>query len=302
MRSTCLPGRFAHVLAWIFTLLLTLCLTLTCLTWQAHRVLTDTALHESVALNDQVTQKQMARIEEKVIELAETYSFQPETVMALVDSEALAQYSREVIAWWMGLVQENPNLEVPGFDTDDIETAVREDVLFQENTAANMRRTIARDQVAYQVGLAIKRAVLPVRADILSAVMPKLTEKVNLPGLARLVALSPLLCGASAGMAALVLMLLMRKRLSKAGLYIGAGLAAASLCAVGMLCLAGLLNIGGMIAEINSLLALQFNLLMGQIMLQVGLCAAVALAVGVGLIANHQRDIHKLCQRRHGKA
>lgn len=298
MRSIRLPGRFAHVLAWIFTLLLTLLLTLTCLTWQAHRVLTDTALHESVALNQQVTQEQLTRIEKKVNELAQTYSFQPETVMALVDSEALAQYSRQVIAWWMGLVQENPSLEVPGFDTSSMEAAVREDALFQENTAANMRRTIARDKVAYQVGLAIKRAVMPVRADILSAVMPKLTEKVNLPGLTRLVALAPVLCGVAAGMVALVLLLLMRKRLSKAGLYIGAGLAAAGLCSVGMLCLAGLLNIGGMIAEINSLLAVQFDLLMGQIMLQVGLCAAVALVVGVGLIANHQRDIHNLCQRR----
>lgn len=298
MRSIRLPGRFAHGLAWIFTLLLTLLLTLTCLTWQAHRVLTDTTLHESVALNQQVTQEQLTRIEKKVNELAQTYSFQPETVMALVDSEALAQYSRQVIAWWMGLVQENPSLEVPSFDTSSMEAAVREDALFQENTAANMRRTIARDKVAYQVGLAIKRAVMPVRADILSAVMPKLMEKVNLPGLTRLVALAPVLCGVAAGMVALVLVLLMRKRLSKAGLYIGAGLAAAGLCSVGMLCLAGLLNIGGMIAEINSLLALQFNLLMGRIMLRVGLCAAVALAVGVGLIANHQRDIHNLCQRR----
>lgn len=298
MRSIRLPGRLAHALAWAFTFVLTLCLTLSCLTWQFHRVLTDTELHESVALNEQVTQEQMARIESKVSELAQTYSFQSETVMDLVDSEALAQYNREVIGWWMGLVKENPTLAAPGFATGDIETAVRGDPLFQENTAANMRRTIARDKVAYQVGVAIKRAVLPVRVDFLSAVLPKVMERVNLPALACMVALAPLMCGVAAGVAALVLLLLMRKRLSKAGLYIGAGLAAAGLCSVSVLCLAGLLNIGGMVAEINHLLALQLDLLTGKMMQQVGLCAAVALVVGLGLIGLHQRDIHNLCQQR----
>lgn len=298
MRSIRLPGRAAHAFAWLLTMALTLCLTLTCLTWQANRLLTDTGLHEDVALDEQVAQAQMARIEKKVNELAQTYSFQPETVMALVDCEALTQYSREVIAWWMGLMQENPSIEVPGFDTGAIETAVREDPLFQESTAANLRRTIARDEVAYQVGLTVKRTVLPVRADILSAVMPKLMEKINLPALAHLVALAPLLCGIAATVAALALLLLMHKRLSKAGLYIGAGLAAAGICSAGLLGLAGLLNIGGMVAEINSLLALQLDLLMGQVMLQVGLCALVALAAGMGLIAYHQHDIHRLCRRR----
>lgn len=298
MRSVSLPGRFAHVLAWVLTMVLTLCLMLTCLMGQVNRLITDAGLHESVALNDRVTQAQMARIEAKVNELAQTYSFQPETVMTLIDDEALAQYSREVIAWWMGLVQENPSLTVPSFDTSAIEAAVRADELFQENTAANQRRTIARDNVAYQVGLAVKRAVMPVRADILSAIMPKVLEKVNLPALAHVVPLMPLLCGAAAVAAALVLLMLMRKRLSKAGLYIGAGLAAAGICSVGVLGLTGLLDIGGMVGEINSLLALQLDLLMGKVMVQVGLCALAALAIGLGLIAFHQRDIRRLCQRR----
>ncbi len=297
MRSVRLPGRVAHGLAWVLTLLLTLCLTMTCLAWQANRVLTAEKLHEDVALNSRVLEAQRARVEERVNQLAEDYSFQPETVMNLVSQDALVEYNRRVIGWWMGLFQPNPTIEVPVWDTAQVEQAVREDALFQQSTAANMRRTIARDKVAYQVGLAVKRAVLPVRADILAALLPKLMEKISLPALARGVGLLPVLCGAASGVLALVLLVLMRKRLTKAALYIGAGLGASGLSALGLCLMAGWLNIGGLVGEISSLLALQLELLASRVLLQVGIFAACALLAGLGLIALHQRDMHRLARR-----
>ncbi len=297
MKEIRLPGRVAHGAAWVLTLLLTLCLTMTCLGWQAARVLTDASLHEGVALDSRVQSAQMARIEEKVAQLAADYAFQPETIMSLIDEESLADYNRQVTRWWMGLFQPEPELEAPSWDTSAMEQAVREDALFQESTAANMRRTIARDKVAYQAGQAIRRAVLPVRADILAALMPTVTERVNLPALAHGVRLLPALCGAVACLAALLLLAVMHARLSKAALYLGAGLGAAGLCTLGLCLMAGLPGISGLVGQVSSLLALQLKLLGGALLRQAGIFAAAALLLGMGLIALHQRDMRRLCKR-----
>lgn len=301
MRSVRLPGRVAHGLAWLFTLLLTLCLTLTCLSWQAAHVLTDAGLHKSIALDSQVLSAQLARIEEKVNQLAEEYFFQPETVMTLVDEDALAEYNRQVISWWMGLFQPDAALDAPMWDTSAIEQAVRADALFMEHTAANMRRSIARDKVAYQVGLAVRRAVLPVRADILSALLPTVMERVNLPVLTQWVGRLPMLCGAASVAIALVLLLLMHVRPSKAALYIGAGLGASGMSVLGLYLIAALLDLGGLAGEISSLLAMQMGLLGRKLLLQAGLYAVAVLVAGLGLIGLHQRDMRRLCQSRRSR-
>ena len=298
-----MPGKAAHILAWVLTLLLTLALTAGCLTWQANRVLTEASVHESVALDGRVQQAQRNRIEARVQELAQTYSFQAEPVMALVSTDSIARYNRDVIAWWMGLLGKAPVFDVPAWPTREVESTVREDELFKANTPSEMRRTTARDKVAYQVGQAVQKAVLPVRADILSLLMPKVMEKVNVPTYMHYLSLLPLVCVIAAGILALVLLLLMIRRMSKAALYIGAALGASGLCALGMCGVFSLLGISGMVGEISALLALQLDILAEKVYLQVGIYAVIALALGMGLIALHQADIRRLAKsRRHSSA
>lgn len=298
MRSIRLPGKLAHTLSAILTLLLTLTLTLTCLTWQVNRVATDKALHEGIALDSRVADAQLARVEVRVNELAQAHAFQPETVMQFITRESLAQYSQEAIGWWMGLLQADPTMEAPEWDTYEIEQAVREDALFQENTPANMRRSTARDLVAYEVGVAVRKAVLPVRADILSIIMPKVLETVNVPSYMNYLALAPGLCAGASAVLALLILLVMLKRVSKAGLYVGAGLAASALCVAGVGVAVYLLDITGMIAQSSQLLAMQVSLLTKQIALQAGLYAGAALMAGLLLIGLHQADMRRLCRRR----
>lgn len=298
MRSIRLPGKLAHTLTIILTFLLILTLTLTCLTWQLHRVATDGALHEGIATDGRILALQMERIQARVEELAQEQHFHKETAMQFITDEALAEYNREVIAWWMGMMGEEPEVEAPEWDVSEIEAAVREDELFLENTPANMRRSTARDLVAYEIGIAVRRAVLPVRADILAIIMPKVLEKVDVPTLMNYLALAPKLCGGASIALALAILLVMLRRISKAGLYIGAGLAAAALCIAGVGGVVYLLGIPGMIAEISTLLAAQVSLLTKQVALQAGLFAAVCLVAGLVLIALHQADMRRLCRRR----
>lgn len=297
-----MPGKAAHILAWVLTLLLTLVLTAGCLVWQVNRVLTDGELHQSVALDSRVQQAQMTRIETRVQELAESYFFQPETVMNLVTPESVAQYNRDVITWWMGLLGEEPVMTAPVWATRAVENAVREDELFKANTPTEVRRTTARDKVAYQVGQVVKKAVMPVRAELLSIFMPKLLEKVDLPVYVHYVSLLPVVCGCAALILALMLVLLMRRRISKAGLYMGAALGASGLCVLGLCGFCALLDIGGMVAEISSLLALQLDILAGKVYTQAGIYAAISLIAGMVLIAWHQADIRRLANRRRRSA
>lgn len=299
MRSFRLPGRASHILAWIVTLLLTLSLTVAFLSLPLRQVLTDRSLHESVALDQQVVQLQYARIEAKVQELAAEYAFQPETVMALIQEDSLTQYTHQVIDWWMGLLAENPTTEVPSWDTGAIEAAVREDEVFKENTPANLRRSTARDKIAYPIGMAIKRAVLPLRADIFSALLPSLMNRFDLPLLTHAISLIPAVSVIISLLLALLLLALMFRRISKAALYIGAGLTASGLCSLGLCLLLGCLHLGESIAELSSLLALQYSLLLTRLSLPFLLGTVIAMLAGFGLIGLHQADMRRLCRRRH---
>lgn len=297
-----MPGKAAHILAWILTILLMLTLTAGCLTWQVNRVLTSASLHESVALDSRVQQAQMERIETAVQELAQRYSFKLETVTNLVTGENVAQYNRDVIGWWMGLLGKDPVIDAPVWSTREVEQAVREDELFKENTPSDVRRTTARDKIAYQVGQAVQKTVLPVRSDILSILMPKVLEKLDLPVYVHYVSLLPLLCAVASAVLALVLLLLMLRRISKAALYIGTALGASGLCALGLCGVFSLLGISGMVGEISTLLAMQMDLLAAKVYTQVGIYAAAALGLGLVLIGLHQADIRRLVRRRRRSA
>ncbi len=293
-----LPGRAARLVSGVLAFLLMLTLTSTCLAWQVNRVATDSDLHGEIATDSRITAMQMERVRQRVAELAGEYHFREETAMQFITEESLAEYSHKVIAWWMGLLGENPETEAPQWDTGELEQAIREDALFQEHTPANMRRTTARDLIAYEIGMEINRAVLPVRSDILSIAMPKVLEKVAVPVYMRYLAMVPMLCAGASAVLALLILLATLRRASKAARYIGIALAAAALCIVTVGVVVYLLDITGMIGEISTLLASQVSLLTKRVALQSGLFAAGCLAAGLALIALHQKDMRRLYRIR----
>ena len=280
------PARAASAfLALLTALMLTIC----CVSLLAHSLLTSVSLHEGVALDARVTNAQMARINARAEELAAQYGFAPESVLSVVTQDSVTAYSRQVIAWWMGLLGDYPVLEAPAYPTADIEAAVRADELFQASIPAVQQRTIARDSVAYELSRTVSRAVLPLRTELMTLAMPRLLEKVSLPvWLGRLGKL-PLVCAGTALRLMLVILLLLRARPDKAALYIGTALAGASLTVPGLMALAPLLNLGGMAAELSDMLALQLRVLYGRLALRALLAALPLLACGDGLIILHQR-------------
>lgn len=282
------PCVLAHVLAVLCAVMLVAAVAACGLTWQVNRLLTDAELHESVALDVRVTDVQFARVENTVHELAAKYAFAPETVMDLVTRESLADYSREVIAWWMGLLAEDPVLDAPEWDTADVEQAVREDELFQANTPSTQRRSVARDQVAYAVGQAVDRAVLPVRMKLVAPLLPMVFQKVDVLRYMGYLSMAPAVLAGAAAVLCLVILLAMRRRLSLGMLYIGSGLIGGAL----MLALAGAavfaLNVTGQVAELSPIMGMQLSLLTKQLAWQSGLYALACLTVGAVLIGLYQ--------------
>jgi len=293
MKKNRLPGKLAHGLAILATFLLTVVLSVGCITWQVREVAADEDLHTSIALNDRVQAAQMERIEGAVHDLAEQYHFSPDTVMGIVTPEAVAQYNRDVIAWWMQLLTDDPVTDAPEWDASEVEAAVREDALFQENTPSTQRRTIARDGVAYEVGRAVTKAVLPVRTTLLSLALPMALERVDVPHYMQLVNIAPRVCVLAAVALCVILVVLMRRRASKALMYLGSALAATALILAGCVLAVWSLGLTAMAGEVSSLLAMQLDLLIGHILLQAAVVTAVCLAAGCVLIAVHQHDMKR---------
>ena len=60
---------------------------------------------------------------------------------------------------------------------------------------------MARDSVAYEMGRAVSRAVLPLRTELIALVMPRLQERISLPvWMNRLAKLPPVCAGTALGL------------------------------------------------------------------------------------------------------
>ena len=271
-----IQGFFGYLLA----LLLVVSLVAGCLLTLAEKLLTDQAMHERVAVNEQVIDEQMARVEATVNELAETYHFAPETVLNLLPRDVLEAYGRDMTAWWMGLLGPEPNANAPFPDAIAIEEAVREDALFQEHTEDFMRRSIARDSVAYPISATVQSAVMPIRQSLVSLAAPHLTSR-DLPGLLnRVFSLRTYLFIAAAALLALLLITQGRNRF----LFGSAGLLATFVLLATMTALTAAAQLPALLAAYSPALALQCGLLESELLPGILLAEGGLLVGGLALL------------------
>lgn len=266
------------LLGYILALMLTVSLTGACVLTVTNRLLTDQALYARVAADKRVTAAQMARVETTVRQLSETYSFDPEPVMALLSHEQFADYGQDMAAWWTHLLGGTTMAEAPFPDTNAITEAVLADERFIASIDAFMLRTVARDEVAYPIGKAMQVSAMPVRLSLLMLAMPRIEERIDIPAmLGYLSALRTILWVASGVLLALLLLTQGKYRLPT----VSAGLLA-SFVLLAMLTVAVLIvNLPGYVAEFSALLALQIRVLQGALLPSVLLTEAALLLIGV---------------------
>lgn len=269
------------LLGYVLALALTVSLTGGCALALAHRLLTDEALYERVGTDERLIAAQIARIENTVNELARAYSFAPETVMELMTQETLSDYDREMAAWSMTLLSADSLPEAPFPDTYAIEEAVRADELFRESTDEFMRRTVARDRVAYPIGQAIQKAAMPLRISLLTLAVPMVMERVDVPALIGFLgALRTGLWIAAAILLALLLLTQGERRL----IFGSAGVLAAFLLLAIMTAAVLLANLPRAAGELSALLSLRLAILQGTLLPTVLLTEGALLLLGAAML------------------
>ena len=275
------------IVGYLLALLLTLSLVATGAVALLHQLLTDQALHERVAQDERVLDQQLARVEETVREMAERYHFAPSSVMDGINRESLKQYNRELVAWWMGLMAEHPSVEAPLPDTEAMEEAIRADELFRENTSEFVRRSIARDDVAYPISVAMREAAMPLRVSLVALGMPKLAERVDIPELMGLVGTARTALLALCGLLLLLTLLTQGRR---RWLCVSASLLAAFILAAAVTALTAAADLPGQLGVYSPMLSLQLSILMRALagpalMAEGALLLAGALTLGLWLRA-----------------
>lgn len=270
-----LQGIWGYGLA----LLLAVSLAAACVLTLANALLTDQALHERVAQDERVLDAQSARIEELVREMARRRSFAPQSVLDVVTRECLEAYNREIVDWWMGLMGEHPLMEVPLPDAEAIVEAVRADELFRENTSDFMRRTIAQDDVAYPIAEKMRETVMPLRVSLISLGMPKVIERVDIPGLMGMLGTART---ALFALSAVLLVLILLTRGKRRWVNASAGLIAAFILLAVLTVLVA--RIPTAMAEYSPLLSLQLSILAGVLAAPVLLTEAGILLAGILLL------------------
>ena len=273
-----LQGAAGYALA----LLLALLLAAACVLTLAEQLLTNQELHERVALDGRVLDAQSARVEEAVRELAKEYHFAPEAALDLASQENMAEYGREMVAWWMGLMGEEPDTEAPFPDTSAVEEAVRADELFCESTEVFMRKSIARDEVAYPIGLAVQESVMPLRMSLISLGLPEVAARADIPALFGLLGTAKtVLFGLSAALLILLLLTQGRRRF----LFGSAGLMAAFVLLAVMTAALAAADLPTAMTEYSPILALQLGILLGELTAPVLLAEGAVLLLGALLLA-----------------
>ena len=278
-------GLAARIISDILALALTLCLAALPFSLALSRLLGDRALHEGVACDTRVIDAQQARITRKVEEVAAQVPFTASVALDGITREGLENYNREIVGWWMGLLDAEPSTELPVWETAELEQAVREDEAFQAAIPATQRKAAARDQVGYAVSSAVTRTVVPLRVSLAEPFLPDMLEKVDLPRLAGLADKLPAGLAIAGFAAALLIALTMTRDWRGALLRLGAAAVAGALTAGAVMLAVAWLQIPGQLSVGSEILGLQAALLLSHRARIVGIPAAATAAAGVLLMA-----------------
>lgn len=289
-----MPGPLAHSLCVVLCLVLTVLLTLTCLSFSAVRLLTDQALHLSVAQQDAVLDAQYARIGEKVDALAQKYPFEPKTVMDFITRDRLMAYNAQVVSWWMGLLHADPVWTAPTYEVDGMLDAVKADETFRAGTPESNWTATARDKIVSKVQEIVTQAVTPLRMSLVSLGLSKALSAADVPTLSSYLPYLPWALLAASVLLMGLMALCTHKRMIKGVLYMGSACGAAGICLGVFMGAMAYLDLPGRLASASALLSMQLRLLLQRLALPMGLWAVGLLVLGLILIGIHQYQMNRL--------
>ena len=222
--------------------------------------LTRSALHEEIATSESVLKFQKAAIGETVAALHEKYGVTESVLQGFVSLPVLAQYNRDAVNWWMGLLKPNPSFKAPEINADAIEAAVLADAGFLQATPEDKQDSVAKKKVAVALAKEVQETVIPFRSQLISLGFSKVSERIDIPHYGQYLPYLPWVCALLALVMAGGMALLCAGR---KGLF--AGFAGSAITAAGLLCLlAGAalqhMNLPAVVSAYSGVLGLQVSL------------------------------------------
>ena len=267
-----------NILCFLFAFLL--CLTLLAgagLMEVRHILASDTFLTEPAQV---LRSEQAGNVKETVLELAETYGFDPADVLAEVDEAALTAYGGEVVTFLRSL-QEVGELIFPYYMTDTALNAIRNDAGFQEKVERTAQRMVSQEEIVRPIEKAAQNQVFPLRPQLIIAAYNMVSERISVDRAVQALDKWWLLPCCSAVLLLVLLLVDHRAFLGWAGSsFAGTGLMILSV----WLC-SGQLGIESSIAQVNPLFARYVSALLGNISRHALICAGVLLVLGLALLA-----------------
>ena len=271
---------FRHLVCAILSVLLTASLVITGLVGVLSFVLFDRGMHEDVALDPQVTDAQMERINRELAEVCKEYPVSIDTLTALITHDSIVQYNRDIISWWMDMLQNGVVTTAPVWNGGDLISAIRADEVFLASVPAPLQKATARDQVAVAVQDVVTDAVLPIRGILITFGMAQLLERIDLASYTALVRITPLVTLGVSALLTAAIALIFRGRPRRRALWGSSPFMAVGFIILFALVLLSLLNMPAQVAAMNEIFALQVSTLLEILSIRMALMSVTCLLGG----------------------
>ena len=270
-RRSALPAE--RGCAWILTFLLTVLLTVTVVCVLTVQTMTSAGFHMAVATGDDVVNGQVARIYDKIDEMAEVYGFDAKNVRKAVNTDEIRSFNREVATWWSTLLIQGKMKDAPSWYSSEIEDAVYNATRLKE--LEETPETIAEDLTAM-----METTLFPLRESLMSKGMNIAQEKVDIPSLIRALRRMPMLGLTACLFAAGMIALLLGREFSRSLKYYGTALAGTGFATAAVVVIVAILRPGEILSEASEPLADGFCAVAGRLGLAAGVIIAALLAAG----------------------
>ena len=271
---------FRHLVCAILSVLLTVSLVMTGLVGALSILLFDRGMHESVALDPHVTDAQMDRINRELADVCEAYPVSMDTLSALITRDSIVQYNRDIISWWMDMLQNGIVTTAPVWNGGDLVSAIRADEAFLAAVPSPLQKATARDQVAVAVLDVVANAVLPIRGILVTFGMAQLLERIDLASYTAFVRITPLVTLGVSVLLTAAIALIFRGRPRRRALWGSSPFMAVGFIILFAQVLLSLLNMPAQVAAMNEIFALQVSALLKALFIRMALMSAACLLGG----------------------
>ena len=274
------PNRPARGFAWFLTVLLTMGISLTVLSYAGIQLLTSPSLTNQVAENEKVLHAQKEKIDETINTLAAQYGISPDVIQGAFSEEELVELNHEMSDWWNRMMIEGKSDNVPEWSSYDIQDVIQE---YLSNQGIQ-EEAVFRDGVTISKKLeeTVQESSLPVRGSLISRIFEYINKRIRWADAMQYLQKIPGVGLAACILLAGLIVLLISRTPSLTLKYLGAALSGAGICVFVTILLIGSLKIGETISQASSILTEQYKVMTGGTrtgcMLGAGLMFAIGMA------------------------